>query len=72
MSTLHHPHLFEPCICGHQSASHDKEGCLICAAHGQHCPSYWAQSDHDSAVQTGLVEILKRERALRSKEQNTR
>lgn len=56
-------HIFEPCLCGHQRASHDDKGCLVCAAQGNHCPEFWAQADYDDAVQTGLDVILKAKRS---------
>lgn len=48
----------EPCICRHLEASHDDDGCVICAANGQHCPAYWSQSDYDDSVQSALVHIV--------------
>lgn len=46
------------CVCGHTAGSHDANGCIVCQANGQRCDGFWAQSEYDDAVQSGLVNIL--------------
>ena len=50
------------CVCGHLQGAHDESGCVVCAAKGQHCPSFWIAQDYQDAVQRAQLDILQAER----------
>lgn len=53
---------FEPCVCSHQPETHDNDGCMVCAAAGKFCSSYWSRTEYEKSVQEGLGIIAKTER----------
>ena len=60
------------CMCGHNQASHDAQGCMICAAQGQRCDGFWTMQEYQESVRRAQLDLLQAERERRDSQKDKR